>query len=37
MLTVIDLKGNHHTAISSVPRVQRVNGEREITLSFFTW
>ena len=34
MLTVIDLKGNHHTAISSVPRVQRVNGEREITLSF---
>lgn len=34
MLTVIDLKGNHHTAISNVPRVQRVNGEREITLSF---
>ena len=34
MLTVIDLQGNHHTAISSVPRVQRVNGEREITLSF---
>src|SRR5699024_10932008 len=34
MLTVIDLQGNHHTAISNVPRVQRVNGEREITLSF---
>ena len=34
MLTVIDLEGNHHTAISNVPRVQRVNGEREITLSF---
>ena len=34
MLTVIDLKGNHYTAISNVPRVQRVNGEREITLSF---
>ncbi len=34
MLTVIDLKGNHHTALSTVPRVQRVNGEREITLSF---
>ena len=34
MLTVIDLQGNHYTAISNVPRVQRVNGEREITLSF---
>ena len=34
MLTVIDLEGKHHTAISNVPRVQRVNGEREITLSF---
>ena len=34
MLTVIDLQGNHHTALSTVPRVQRVNGEREITLSF---
>ena len=34
MLTVIDLQGNNHTAISNVPRVQRVNGEREITLSF---
>ena len=34
MLTVIDLQGKHHTAISNVSRVQRVNGEREITLSF---
>ena len=34
MLTVIDLQGNHYTAISNIPRVQRVNGEREITLSF---
>ena len=34
MLTVIDLQGNHYTAISNVPRVQRVNGEREITISF---
>ena len=34
MLTIIDLQGNYYTAISNVPRVQRVNGEREITLSF---
>lgn len=34
MLTVIDLQGKHHTAISNVSRVQRVNGEREIMLSF---
>ncbi len=37
MLTVIDLQGNHHTALSEVPRVQRVNGERENYALFFTW
>lgn len=34
MLTVISLDNKEYTAISDVPRVQRVNGEREITLSF---
>ena len=34
MLTVISLDNKEYTAISNVPRVQKVNGEREITLSF---
>src|SRR5699024_692420 len=32
--TKIILDGQTYTAISNIPRVQRVNGEREITLSF---
>ena len=34
MLTVISLDNKSYAALSTVPRVQRVNGEREITLSF---
>lgn len=34
MLTVTDLEGKEYAAISAINRVQRVNGEREITLSF---
>lgn len=34
MLIVTNLEGNSYAASSNIPRIRRVNGEREITLSF---